>query len=318
MKNLNRKIKLANPRGFCAGVDRAIEIVRKVLETKGAPVYVKHEVVHNRTVVDELKNLGAIFIEDINDVPSGETLIYSAHGVSQAVQINSSNRDLYIFDATCPLVSKVHAEVQMYSKLGRECILIGHANHPEVEGTMGQYNTSLGGAIYLVESLFDAQKIDVINPRDLAFVTQTTLSVDDTKEIIKTLKLRFPSIKGPRIDDICYATQNRQDSVKQLALESDLILVVGSKNSSNSNRLREIAERSGVESYLIDTAKDLRPEWFINKSMIGITSGASAPEHLVKEVIDVIKTEYKVDLPSSFERVDEGVAFRLPKELRSL
>ena len=311
------KIRLANPRGFCAGVDRAIEIVRKVLETKGAPVYVKHEVVHNRTVVDELKNLGAIFIEDIDEAPIGATLIYSAHGVSKSVQIDSDKRNLHVFDATCPLVSKVHAEVQMYSKISRECILIGHANHPEVEGTMGQYNVSLGGKIYLVESLSDAQIIEVKNPDDLAYVTQTTLSVDDTEKIIKTLKSRFPKMKGPRKDDICYATQNRQDSVKQLALESDLILVVGSKNSSNSNRLREIAERSGVESYLIDTARDLKPEWFVSKFSIGITSGASAPEHIVKEVIEVIEKEYEVNLLSSYKRIDEGVAFRLPKELRS-
>ena len=311
------QIRLANPRGFCAGVDRAIEIVRKVLEIKGAPVYVKHEVVHNRTVVDELKNLGAIFIEDIDEVPIGETLIYSAHGVSKSVQIDSDQRNLHVFDATCPLVSKVHAEVQMYSKISRECILIGHANHPEVEGTMGQYNVSLGGRIYLVESLSDAQTIEVKNPDDLAYVTQTTLSIDDTEKIIKTLKSRFPKMNGPRKDDICYATQNRQDSVKQLALESDLILVVGSKNSSNSNRLREIAERSGVESYLIDTARDLKPEWFVSKFSIGITSGASAPEHIVKEVIEVIEKEYEVNLLSSYKRIDEGVAFRLPKELRS-
>ena len=311
------QIRLANPRGFCAGVDRAIEIVRKVLEIKGAPVYVKHEVVHNRTVVDELKNLGAIFIEDIDEVPIGETLIYSAHGVSKSVQIDSDQRNLHVFDATCPLVSKVHAEVQMYSKISRECILIGHANHPEVEGTMGQYNVSLGGRIYLVESLSDAQTIEVKNPDDLAYVTQTTLSIEDTEKIIKTLKSRFPKMKGPRKDDICYATQNRQDSVKQLALESDLILVVGSKNSSNSNRLREIAERSGVESYLIDTARDLKPEWFVSKFSIGITSGASAPEHIVKEVIEVIEKEYEVNLLSSYKRIDEGVAFRLPKELRS-
>jgi len=311
------QIRLANPRGFCAGVDRAIEIVRKVLEIKGAPVYVKHEVVHNRTVVDELKNLGAIFIEDIDEVPIGETLIYSAHGVSKSVQIDSDQRNLHVFDATCPLVSKVHAEVQMYSKISRECILIGHANHPEVEGTMGQYNVSLGGRIYLVESLSDAQTIEVKNPDDLAYVTQTTLSIDDTEKIIKALKSRFPKMKGPRKDDICYATQNRQDSVKQLALESDLILVVGSKNSSNSNRLREIAERSGVESYLIDTARDLKPEWFVSKFSIGITSGASAPEHIVKEVIEVIEKEYEANLLSSYKRIDEGVAFRLPKELRS-
>ncbi|MDG2061435.1 MAG: 4-hydroxy-3-methylbut-2-enyl diphosphate reductase [SAR86 cluster bacterium] len=312
------KIILANPRGFCAGVDRAIEIVRQVLKTRGAPVYVKHEVVHNRTVVNELKKLGAVFIEDIDQVPEGQTLIYSAHGVAKSVQVSSNKRNLEIFDATCPLVSKVHAEVQMHSKSGKECILIGHANHPEVEGTMGQYSKSLGGEIYLVESFLDAQLLEINNPEEVSYVTQTTLSVDDTREIIAMLKSRFPLITGPRKDDICYATQNRQDSVKQLALEADLILVVGSKNSSNSNRLREIAERSGVESYLIDTFQDLNPQWFKGKSIIGITSGASAPENLVKEVIEAVKVDYKIEYPFSYDRVDEGVAFRLPKELRSI
>ena len=268
------KIILANPRGFCAGVGRAIEIVNKVLEQKGPPVYVKHEVVHNQTVVDELRELGAIFVEEISEIPSGATVIYSAHGVSKEVQDQSDANDLGIFDATCPLVSKVHSEVEQHSRAGRDCILIGHKNHPEVEGTMGQYNISKGGKIYLVQSIQEAKEIEVQDPNNISFVTQTTLSVDDTQEIIKVLQKRFPSILGPRKDDICYATQNRQDAVKQLALECDLILVIGSKNSSNSNRLREIAERSGVESYLIDTSADLNLDWFHEKKVLGITSGA--------------------------------------------
>ena len=244
------KIILANPRGFCAGVGRAIEIVNKVLEQNGAPVYVKHEVVHNQTVVDQLRKSGAIFVEEINEIPDGSTVIYSAHGVSKGVQKESSKHNLKIFDATCPLVSKVHSEVDLHSRAGRDCILIGHRGHPEVEGTMGQFDSSNGGNIYLVQSKEEAETIKIRDPENVSFVTQTTLSVDDTQEIIMILKQRFPSILGPRKDDICYATQNRQDAVKQLALECDLILVIGSKNSSNSNRLREIAERSGVESYL--------------------------------------------------------------------
>ena len=278
------KVILANPRGFCAGVGRAIEIVNKVIEQNGPPVYVKHEVVHNQTVVDELREKGAIFVEEISEIPSGSTVIYSAHGVSKEVQNHSGTMGLNVFDATCPLVSKVHSEVEQHSRAGRERILIGHKNHPEVEGTMGQYDTSNGGKIYLVQSQKEAKEILVKDPHNLSFVTQTTLSVDDTQEIIEILKQRFPSILGPRKDDICYATQNRQDAVKQLALECDLILVIGSKNSSNSNRLREIAERSGVESYLIDTAADLNLKWFKEKKVLGITSGASAPEHLVKDL----------------------------------
>ena len=311
------KIILANPRGFCAGVGRAIEIVNKVLEQKGPPVYVKHEVVHNQTVVDELRGQGAIFVEEISEIPSGATVIYSAHGVSKEVQNQSNANDLDIFDATCPLVSKVHSEVELHSRAGRDCILIGHKNHPEVEGTMGQYNSSGGGKIYLVQSIQEAKEIEVQDPNNISFVTQTTLSVDDTQEIIKVLQKRFPSISGPRKDDICYATQNRQDAVKQLALECDLILVIGSKNSSNSNRLREIAERSGVESHLIDTSADLNLDWFHGKKVLGITSGASAPEHLVEELLDTLSQNFDIDLKKGEDRQDEGIFFKLPKELRN-
>ena len=310
------KIILANPRGFCAGVGRAIEIVKKVIELKGIPVYVKHEVVHNQTVVEELRELGAIFVEEISEIPTGATVIYSAHGVSKKVQKNSLSNNLGVFDATCPLVSKVHSEVEFHSRSGRECILIGHANHPEVEGTMGQYDSSNGGNIYLVQTKKEAEEISVKDDKNVSFVTQTTLSVEDTEEIIRVLKRRFPSISGPRKDDICYATQNRQDAVKQLALESDLILVIGSKNSSNSNRLREIAERSGVESYLIDSASDLNFNWFIGKKAIGLTSGASAPEHLVQELLDAISSNFNIELMSDRGRQDEGIFFKLPKELR--
>ena len=311
------KIILANPRGFCAGVGRAIEIVNKVLDQKGPPVYVKHEVVHNQTVVDELRELGAIFVEEISEIPNGATVIYSAHGVSKEVQDQSGANDLGVFDATCPLVSKVHSEVELHSRAGRDCILVGHKNHPEVEGTMGQYDSSNGGHIYLVQSRQEAEEIEVQDPKNISFVTQTTLSVDDTQEIIKVLQKRFSSITGPRKDDICYATQNRQDAVKQLALECDLILVIGSKNSSNSNRLREIAERSGVESYLIDTSADLNLEWFKEKKVLGITSGASAPEHLVKELLDILFQNFDIDLKKGEDRQDEGIFFKLPKELRN-
>ena len=311
------KVILANPRGFCAGVGRAIEIVNKVLEQNGSPVYVKHEVVHNQTVVDELRELGAIFVEEISEIPSGATVIYSAHGVSKEVQDQSNANELSIFDATCPLVSKVHSEVELHARAGRDCILIGHKNHPEVEGTMGQYKTSAGGKIYLVQSIQEAELIQVQDPDNISFVTQTTLSVDDTQEIIKVLQKRFPSITGPRKDDICYATQNRQDAVKQLALECDLILVIGSKNSSNSNRLREIAERSGVESYLIDTSADLNLDWIHEKKVLGITSGASAPEHLVEELLDTLSQNFDIDLKKGEDRQDEGIFFKLPKELRN-
>ena len=311
------KVVLANPRGFCAGVDRAIEIVKKVIKLKGSPIYIKHEVVHNQTVVKELKELGAIFVEEISDIPRGASAIFSAHGVSKEVAQDSELKNLDVFDATCPLVSKVHAEVQMHSKSGKECILIGHAHHPEVEGTLGQYDTINGGAIYLIQSKEEAERLNVKNDKELYYVTQTTLSVDDTQEIIQTLKERFPSILGPRKDDICYATQNRQDAVKQLALECDIILVIGSKNSSNSNRLREIAERSGVASYLIDSAGDVDLNWFKDKNSLGITSGASAPEHLVQELLGLIHSSFNFELIGSNERQDEGIFFKLPKQLRT-
>ena len=310
------EIRLANTRGFCAGVDRAIEIVKKVLEIQGAPVYVKHEVVHNKTVVEELKQLGAIFVEDIHEIPEGEVVIYSAHGISKAVEVESQNRNFNVFDATCPLVSKVHAEVNTYAKLGYHCLLIGHKNHPEVEGTMGQFDTSFGGTITLIEDLADVNKLNFKASDNIAFVTQTTLSVDDTQEIKDSLIQKYPAIKGPKKDDICYATQNRQDAVKQLALESDLVLVIGSENSSNSNRLREIAERSGVEAYLIDTIEDLPLDCLEGKSKIGLTSGASAPEHLVSEVIEVLTLNHNFNLAGDRKRTDEGISFRLPKGLR--
>ena len=310
------KIRLADTRGFCAGVDRAIEIVKKVLEINGAPVYVKHEVVHNKTVVNELKSLGAVFIEEIEEVPDGEIVIYSAHGVSKVVESDSKEKELDVFDATCPLVSKVHAEVNTYAKLGYDCLLIGHLNHPEVEGTMGQFDTSYGGSISLIETLDDVKDLKFSDGKNLAFVTQTTLSVDDTLEITNLLVSKFPEITGPKKDDICYATQNRQDAVKQLARESDLVLVIGSINSSNSNRLREIAERSGVDSYLIDSMENLEESWLEGKKNIGVTSGASAPEHLVKELINSLEKDYGYSLQGSNEITDEGIAFRLPKGLR--
>ena len=310
------KIRLADTRGFCAGVDRAIEIVKKVLEINGEPVYVKHEVVHNKTVVNELKSLGAVFVEEIEEVPDGEIVIYSAHGVSKVVESDSKEKELDVFDATCPLVSKVHAEVNTYAKLGYDCLLIGHLNHPEVEGTMGQFDTSYGGSISLIETLEDVKDLKFSDGKNLAFVTQTTLSVDDTLEITNLLVSKFPEITGPKKDDICYATQNRQDAVKQLALESDLVLVIGSINSSNSNRLREIAERSGVDSYLIDSMENLEESWLEGKKNIGVTSGASAPEHLVKELINSLEKDYGYSLQGSNEITDEGIAFRLPKGLR--
>ena len=310
------QIRLANTRGFCAGVDRAIEIVKKVLEQQGPPVYVKHEVVHNKTVVEELKELGAIFVEDVGDIPEGEVVIYSAHGISKAVEIESKNRNLDIYDATCPLVSKVHAEVNTYAKMGYHCILIGHKNHPEVEGTMGQFDTSYGGTITLIEDISDVEKLKFSESSKVAFVTQTTLSVDDTQELKDSLINKFPDIIGPKKDDICYATQNRQDAVKQLALESDIVIVIGSENSSNSNRLREIAERSGVNAYLIDSVGDLPAEFLEGKKRIGLTSGASAPEHLVTEVIDTLTKKYGFKLQGNRTRTDEGISFRLPKGLR--
>ncbi len=309
------QIKLANPRGFCAGVDRAIDIVNRALDVFGAPIYVRHEVVHNKFVVDSLRERGAIFVDEVEQVPDDVILIFSAHGVSQAVRKEAEDRGLQIFDATCPLVTKVHIEVTRYSREGRECILIGHEGHPEVEGTMGQYSTSNGGSIYLVEDESDVDALVVRDAEHLAYVTQTTLSMDDTAKVIEALRNKFPKIQGPRKDDICYATTNRQDAVRQLALECDLVLVVGSPNSSNSNRLRELAERCGTESYLIDGPDDVNPAWIKNRNCIGITAGASAPEILVKQVIDKLKA-CGAEVPIEMDGTPENISFSLPKALR--
>lgn len=308
------KLVLANPRGFCAGVDRAIDIVERALELFGAPVYVRHEVVHNRTVVDDLKTKGAIFIEELSDVPDNSTLIFSAHGVSRAVQAEGKTRGLKVFDATCPLVTKVHMEVAQHEKVARECILIGHAGHPEVEGTMGQY-TADPTSMYLVESAEDVARLEVKDPNNLSFVTQTTLSVDDTKRVIDALRERFPNIIGPGKDDICYATQNRQDAVKRLAAECDLVLVVGSVNSSNSNRLRELSEKLGTTAYLIDKADEIQPQWLQGKQKIGLTAGASAPEILVQQVVERLKTMGVIEANED-QGLPENIAFSLPRELR--
>jgi 4-hydroxy-3-methylbut-2-en-1-yl diphosphate reductase len=310
------QIKLANPRGFCAGVDRAIDIVNRALDVFGAPIYVRHEVVHNKFVVDSLRERGAIFVEEVDQVPDDVILIFSAHGVSQAVRTEAQERGLQVFDATCPLVTKVHIEVTHYSREGRECVLIGHQGHPEVEGTMGQYDTNNGGAIYLVEDESDVDALIVKKPETLAYVTQTTLSMDDTAKVIDALRKKFPGIQGPRKDDICYATTNRQDAVRQLALECDLVLVVGSPNSSNSNRLRELAERCGTEAYLIDGPEDINPEWIKNRSCIGITAGASAPEVLVKQVIQKLEA-CGAQAPQEMAGTPENISFTLPKALRS-
>ena len=309
------QIRLANPRGFCAGVDRAIEIVNRALDVFGAPIYVRHEVVHNKFVVDNLRNRGAVFVDELHEVPDDKLVIFSAHGVSQAVQNESERRGLKVFDATCPLVTKVHMEVMRYSRDGRECILIGHEGHPEVEGTMGQYDASNGGAIYLVEDEQDVANLEVKDPSRLSFVTQTTLSMDDTARVIDALRAKFPEIEGPRKDDICYATQNRQDAVKQLANDCDLMLVVGSPNSSNSNRLRELAERMGTPAYLIDEASQIDPQWLEDKFAIGVTAGASAPEVLVAEVINRLK-ELGGEEPHEVEGREENIVFSMPRELR--
>jgi 4-hydroxy-3-methylbut-2-enyl diphosphate reductase len=309
------QIKLANPRGFCAGVDRAIDIVNRALDVFGAPIYVRHEVVHNKFVVESLRERGAVFVDEVDQVPDDVILIFSAHGVSQAVRQQAEDRGLQIFDATCPLVTKVHIEVTRYSREGRECILIGHEGHPEVEGTMGQYNKINGGEIYLVEDEEDVDALLVKDPENLAYVTQTTLSMDDTAKVIEALRNKFPKIQGPRKDDICYATTNRQDAVRTLALECDLVLVVGSPNSSNSNRLRELAERCGTEAYLIDGAEDINPSWIIDKNSIGITAGASAPEILVKEVIQRLQ-ELGATAPQEMQGIPENISFSLPKALR--
>ncbi len=309
------EIRLANPRGFCAGVDRAIDIVNRALEVFGAPIYVRHEVVHNKFVVEDLRARGAVFVDDLHEVPDNCIVIFSAHGVSQAVRREAGKRLLKVFDATCPLVTKVHVEVAGYSLQGRECVLIGHRGHPEVEGTMGQYDRSAGGEIYLVEDDAQAAALVVKDPENLSYVTQTTLSMDDTAKVIDTLRARYPNIEGPRKDDICYATQNRQDAVKKLAATCDLMLVVGSPNSSNSNRLRELAERMGAEAYLLDGAEDINPQWLQGKSRIGVTAGASAPEVLVQEVIDGL-CALGAQVPVEVAGQPENITFSLPRELR--
>ncbi|MCX2975058.1 4-hydroxy-3-methylbut-2-enyl diphosphate reductase [Halieaceae bacterium IMCC8485] len=308
-------MQLANPRGFCAGVDRAIDIVNRALEVFGAPIYVRHEVVHNKFVVEDLQARGAVFVDELEEVPDDCIVIFSAHGVSQAVRKEADRRQLKVFDATCPLVTKVHMEVAKYSAAGRECVLIGHAGHPEVEGTMGQYNRASGGDIYLVEDESQASSLNVADPGKLSYVTQTTLSMDDTALVIDALRQRFPHIEGPRKNDICYATQNRQDAVKQLAADCDLMLVVGSPNSSNSNRLRELAERMGAEAHLLDGAQDIDPRWVKGKRRIGVTAGASAPEVLVQEVIDGLRA-LGAEAPIEVAGQPENVTFSLPKELR--
>ena len=314
-------IVLANPRGFCAGVDRAIEIVKRALDTLGAPIYVRHEVVHNRYVVDELKHRGAVFVEELDEVPDGATVIFSAHGVSQAVRAEAGRRGLKVFDATCPLVTKVHMEVARQCRAGRDMVLIGHAGHPEVEGTMGQWSRESasggagGGHIYLVEALGDVAALQVSQPGNLAFTTQTTLSVDDTRGIIEALRARFPAIQGPRNDDICYATQNRQDAVRELARQCDLVLVVGSPNSSNSNRLRELAEREGVEAHLVDGAFEIDPAWVAGRQHVGVTAGASAPDVLVRGVIERLQ-QLGAGVVRELDGKPEDMVFALPRELR--
>jgi len=311
------KILLANPRGFCAGVDRAIEIVERALEIHGAPIYVRHEVVHNKFVVDKLRDKGAVFVDELHEVPDGNTVIFSAHGVSQEVEDTASKRGLQVFDATCPLVTKVHLEVVKYARQGKEVILIGHAGHPEVEGTMGRYDTSNGGRIILVEKPEDVATLAIKEPDDLAFVSQTTLSVDDTQDIINALRTRFPGIAAPNKDDICYATQNRQDAVKDLCKQVDLLLVVGASNSSNSNRLQELGERAGVDSYLITRAQDIKKQWLEGKSNIGVTAGASAPEVLVQEVISRLRDAGGTTAKEN-DGILENVSFSIPKELRRM
>ena len=309
------EIKLANPRGFCAGVDRAIEIVERALEQFGAPIYVRHEVVHNRFVVESLRKKGAVFVEELHEVPDQATVIFSAHGVAKSVRAEADRRKLTVFDATCPLVTKVHMEVVRNCKRGKDTILIGHRGHPEVEGTMGQWLDEYGGRIFLIESPEDVDTLDVSDPNEISYVTQTTLSVDDTKDIIEKLQQRFPNIQSPKRDDICYATQNRQDAVKDLVKDCDLLLVIGSVTSSNSNRLREIAEKNGIESYLIDDAEQISASWLNNKNKIGVTAGASAPEILVKEVVKKLEGIKNADV-IELAGVEENITFAVPKELR--
>jgi 4-hydroxy-3-methylbut-2-enyl diphosphate reductase len=309
-------ILLANPRGFCAGVDRAIEIVERALNLFGAPIYVRHEVVHNRYVVNDLRERGAVFVDELSEVPNAATVIFSAHGVSQAVRAEAQRRGLRVFDATCPLVTKVHLEVSRFSQQGRECILIGHAGHPEVEGTMGQYDDSAGGRMYLVEDIDDVQRLEVMHPERLSYVTQTTLSMDDTARVIDALRARFPAIEGPRKDDICYATQNRQDAVRELSAEADVVLVVGSPNSSNSNRLRELAEHQGVPGYLLDSPDQIQDAWLAGVQTVGVTAGASAPEVLVQQVIERLRERGATAVDEQTGRL-EDITFALPKELRT-
>jgi len=309
------QIKLANPRGFCAGVDRAIEIVNRALAVFDAPIYVRHEVVHNRFVVDDLRQRGAVFVDELHEVPDDALVIFSAHGVAKSVRLEAEQRGLKIFDATCPLVTKVHMEVLRYSRDGTDCVLIGHHGHPEVEGTMGQYDASNGGSIYLVENEKDVADLSVSNPENLAYVTQTTLSMDDTALVIDALRQKFPAIKGPRKDDICYATQNRQDAVKTLASDCDVVLVVGSVNSSNSNRLRELAERMGASAYLVDGAHEIEESWLAQAVRVGVTAGASAPEVLVKQVVARL-LELGGETPDELSGVEENIVFSMPKELR--
>ncbi|AGY92461.1 hypothetical protein SPICUR_07500 [Spiribacter curvatus] len=311
-----QEIRLANPRGFCAGVDRAISIVEQALEAFGRPIYVRHEVVHNRLVVDDLRDKGAVFVEELDGVPAGATLIFSAHGVSQTVRDEAVERGLHVFDATCPLVTKVHMEVRKHARQGREVILIGHDGHPEVEGTIGQYvgERADEGGIYLVETPADAQALSVKNPDDLAFVTQTTLSMDDTASVISALQTRFPSIEAPRKDDICYATQNRQDSVRELAAEVDVMIIVGSANSSNTRRLTELSERLGVTAHQIDRAEELEAHWVAGAERIGVTAGASAPESLVQAVIDQL-VEWGAQRPDTSGSYTEDVVFSMPRDL---
>lgn len=309
------EIVLANPRGFCAGVDRAIAIVNRALECFNPPIYVRHEVVHNKFVVDDLRQRGAVFVDELDQVPDDSIVIFSAHGVSKAVQQEAERRGLKVFDATCPLVTKVHIEVTKYAREGTEAILIGHEGHPEVEGTMGQYDKTRGGEIYLVEDEQDVDALMVKHPERVAFVTQTTLSIDDTAKVIDALRAKFPMIQGPRKDDICYATQNRQDAVRDLAEQCDVVLVVGSPNSSNSNRLRELAERMGKSAYLVDNADQLEKEWFNTDAKIGVTAGASAPEILIKQVIQRLQ-DWGATPPKELQGTEENITFSLPKELR--
>ena len=314
-------VVLANPRGFCAGVDRAIEIVKRAIETLGAPIYVRHEVVHNKFVVDDLRQRGAVFVEELDEVPDNATVIFSAHGVSQAVRAEAARRGLKVFDATCPLVTKVHLEVARQCRAGRDMVLIGHAGHPEVEGTMGQWNTHRepgergNGRIHLVEDIGDVATLALSQPENVAYTTQTTLSVDDTRDIIAALRAKFPAIQGPKNDDICYATQNRQDAVRELTQECDLVLVVGSPNSSNSNRLRELAEREGVEAHLIDGAGEIDPAWIEGRAHVGVTAGASAPDVLVQGVLERLR-ELGAGSVRELHGEPEDMVFALPKELR--